>query len=103
MQENGSGVRNRSLPLSMSGRGSCFDKAIVETFVEINKADLVWRRTWETCCQGEATFIQYMKRSHNPTEGKPPWGQKPAGFWTPSSLNEQREPQKHVTRPPSGA
>ncbi|SPF78115.1 hypothetical protein PRI8871_00706 [Pseudoprimorskyibacter insulae] len=32
----------------MSGKGSCYDGAAVGTFFNTVKAELIWRRTWET-------------------------------------------------------
>ena len=32
----------------MSGKGNCYDNAAVETFFKTIKAELIWRRSWET-------------------------------------------------------
>jgi hypothetical protein len=40
--------------------------AIVETFFKTIKAELVWRRTWETRRQGETTIFQYINGFYNP-------------------------------------
>jgi len=41
----------------MSGKGNCYDNAVVETFVQTIKAELIWRSTWETRRQSEPTIF----------------------------------------------
>ncbi len=50
----------------MSGKGNCYDNAIVETFFKTIKAELVWRRTCETRLQAETTIFQYINDFYNP-------------------------------------
>lgn len=41
----------------MIGMGNCYDNAAVETFFKTIKAELIWRRSWETRQQaGMAIF-----------------------------------------------
>ena len=40
--------------------------AVVETFFKTIKAELVWRRTWETRRQAETTIFQYINGFYNP-------------------------------------
>ncbi len=40
--------------------------AIVETFFKTIKAELVWRRTWETRRQAETIIFQYINGFYNP-------------------------------------
>jgi transposase InsO family protein len=58
--------RRHGLQSSMSGKGSCYDNAVVETFFKTIKAELVWRRTWETRRQAETTIFQYINGFYNP-------------------------------------
>ena len=44
----------------MSGKGNCYDNAAVETFFKTIKAELIWRRTWETRRQAETAIFQYI-------------------------------------------
>ncbi len=44
----------------MSGKGNCFDNAAVETFFKTLKAELVWRRSWETRRQVELALFEYI-------------------------------------------
>jgi len=40
--------------------------AIVETFFKTNKAELLWRQTWETRRQAETSIFQYINGFYNP-------------------------------------
>jgi transposase InsO family protein len=50
----------------MSGKGNCYDNAVVETFFKTIKAELVWRRIWETRRQAETSIFQYISGFYNP-------------------------------------
>lgn len=52
--------------VSMSGKGNCYDNAAVETFFKTIKAELIWRRTWETRRQAETAIFQYINGFYNP-------------------------------------
>jgi transposase InsO family protein len=56
-------AKNSSFKRS-SLRGS--DHAAVETFFKTIKAELIWRRTWETRRQAEAAIFQYINGFYNP-------------------------------------
>jgi putative transposase len=59
-------LRDHGLQPSTSGKSNCFDNAIVETCFKTIKAELFWRRTWETRRQAEATIFQYINGFYNP-------------------------------------
>jgi transposase InsO family protein len=59
-------LRDHGMQSSMSGKGNCYDNAIVETFFKTIKAELVWRRTWETRRQAETSIFQYINGFYNP-------------------------------------
>ncbi|MCA3389218.1 MAG: IS3 family transposase [Roseomonas sp.] len=59
-------LRDHGLQSSMSGKGNCYDNAVVETFFKTMKAELVWRRTWETRRQAETSIFQYINGFYNP-------------------------------------
>ncbi|HHT4666509.1 TPA: DDE-type integrase/transposase/recombinase, partial [Klebsiella pneumoniae] len=40
-------LKHQLLP-SMSGKGNCFDNSAVESFFKSLKAELIWRRHWQT-------------------------------------------------------
>ena len=62
----------------MSGKGNCYDRAMgtigsipvaraaIGAFFTTIKAELIWRRTWETRRQAEAAVFQYIKGFYNP-------------------------------------
>ena len=49
-------LRQHGFQVSMSGKGNCYDNAAVETFFKTIKAELIWRRTWETRRQAETAL-----------------------------------------------
>lgn len=51
---------------SMTGKGNCYDDAVVETFFKTIKAERIRRRTWETRRQAETAVFQYINGSYNP-------------------------------------
>jgi len=52
--------------VSMSGKGNCYDNAAVETFFKTIKAELIWRRSWETRRQAEMAIFEYINGFYNP-------------------------------------
>ncbi len=59
-------LRECSFKVSMSGRGNCYDNAAVETFFKTIKAELIWRRTWQTRRQAEIAIFEYINGFYNP-------------------------------------
>lgn len=59
-------LSERSFNVSMSGRGNCYDNAVVETFFKTIKAELIWRRTWQTRRHAEIAIFQYINGFYNP-------------------------------------
>lgn len=41
-------LRRRRFLISMSGKGNCYDKSMVETFFKIIKAKMIWPMAWKT-------------------------------------------------------
>lgn len=70
--------RESGLTPSMSGKSNCYVNATVETFFKTIKAELIWRRTWETRRQAESAIFQYIngfcnpRRRHSALCGKSP-------------------------------
>ena len=58
--------REHGFKVSMSGKGNCYDNAAVETFFKTIKAELIWRRSWETRQQAEIAIFQYINGFYNP-------------------------------------
>ena len=52
--------------ISMSGKGNCYDNAMVETFFKTLKSELVWRTTFFTRADAERDIAQYIDGFYNP-------------------------------------
>ena len=52
--------------VSMSAKDKCYDNAAVETFFKTIKAELIWRRSWETRRQAEMVIFEYINGFYNP-------------------------------------
>lgn len=59
-------LRQHRLKVSMSGKGTCYDNSAVETFFKTIKAELIWRRSWQTRRQAETAIFQYINGFYNP-------------------------------------
>ena len=52
---------------SMSGKGNCYDNAMVETVFKTIKSELVWRTSFLTRRQAEKAIHRYIDGFYNPT------------------------------------
>jgi putative transposase len=59
-------LRQHGFMVSMSGKGNCYDNAAVEAFFKTIKAELIWRRSWETRRQAEMAIFKYINGFYNP-------------------------------------
>ncbi len=59
-------LRQHGFKVSMSGKGSCYDNAAVETFFKTIKAELIWRRSWPTRRAAELAIFEYINGFYNP-------------------------------------
>ena len=59
-------LRQHEFQVSMSGKGNCYDNAVVETFFKTLKAELIWRKPWYTRRQCELALFQYINGFYNP-------------------------------------
>ena len=59
-------LKKHDFQVSMSGRGDCYDNAVVETFFKTLKAELIWRNTWTTRRQTEIALFEYINGFYNP-------------------------------------
>ena len=63
----------------MSGKGNCYDNSAVESFFKSLKAELVWRRNWQTRREVEMALFEYIngfynpRRNTQPSAGNRPW------------------------------
>lgn len=51
---------------SMSGKGNCYDNAMVETVFKTIKSELVWRTSFQTRRQAETAIGEYIDGFYNP-------------------------------------
>ena len=61
-----SALRRRGIRISMSGKGNCYDNAMVETFFKTLKSELVWRTTFHTRAEAEQAIARYIDGFYNP-------------------------------------
>ena len=59
-------VRDYGFVASMSGRGNCFDNAMVETVFKTIKSELIWRTAFTTREQAAKAIGQYIEGFYNP-------------------------------------
>jgi len=51
---------------SMSGKGNCYDNAMVETVFKTIKSELIWRTSYQTRRQAEKSIGHYIDGFYNP-------------------------------------
>ena len=84
----------------MSGKGNCYDNAMVETFFKSLKAELIWRNRWDTRRQAEGAIFQYINGFYNPRRRHSSLGGKsPLGFRAKGRINELWDRNVSGTRP----
>ena len=59
-------VSDHGLIASMSGRGNCFDNAMVETVFKTIKTELIWRTTYTSRWQATKAIGEYIEGFYNP-------------------------------------
>ena len=59
-------LKKHGFKISMSGKGNCFDNAVVKTFFKTLKAESIWRSIWQTRRQTEAALFEYINGFYNP-------------------------------------
>jgi putative transposase len=59
-------LRRHGIRISMSGKGNCYDNAIVETFFKTLKSELVWRTVFSTRNEAERAIARYIDAFYNP-------------------------------------
>ena len=67
--------------ISMSGKGNCYDNAMVETVFKTVKSDLVWRTIFASRRQAEIAIGRYIDGFYNPRRRHSALGfQSPCAF-----------------------
>ena len=74
-------LRKRSILISMSGRGNCYDNSMVETFFKTIKSELIWPVAWQSRQQAENAVARYIDGFYNPVRRHSSLGfQSPIAF-----------------------
>ncbi len=59
-------LKKHGIRISMSGKGNCFDNAVVETFFKSLKSELVWRTVFQTRAEAKQAIGRYIDGFYNP-------------------------------------
>jgi transposase InsO family protein len=59
-------LRKHGILISMSGKGNCYDNAMVETFFKTLKSELVWRTIFYTRQEADQAIGAYIDGFYNP-------------------------------------
>jgi putative transposase len=59
-------LEKHGIRISMSGKGNCFDNAVVETFFKTLKSELVWRTVFQTRAEAKQAIGRYIDGFYNP-------------------------------------
>ena len=52
--------------VSMSGKGNCYDNAVVETVFKTIKSELIWRTVFRSRSHAETAIDEYIDGFYNP-------------------------------------
>lgn len=70
-------LRRHGFKVSMSGTDNCYDNSAVESLFKSLKAELVWRRNWQSRCDAEMAIFEYINGFCNPRRKHSALGWKP--------------------------
>jgi putative transposase len=59
-------LKDQGMVPSMSGKGNCYDNAMVETVFKTIKSELVWRTSFQTRNQADKSIGRYIDGFYNP-------------------------------------
>jgi putative transposase len=59
-------LKQHGILISMSGKGNCYDNAMVETFFKTLKSEVVWRTVFDTRAEATKTIGSYIDQFYNP-------------------------------------
>jgi putative transposase len=59
-------LRRHGVLISIPGKGTCYDNAVVETFFKTLKSELVWRTVFQTRGEAACAIGQYIDGFYNP-------------------------------------
>ena len=99
-------LREHGFKLSMSGKGNCYGnsaplgrfalqiacRATVESFFKSLKAELAWRRNWQTRREVEIALFEYINGFHTPRRKHSALGGK-----SPVAFEKRAAQHEHLT------
>jgi putative transposase len=59
-------LKKHGIQISMSGKGNCYDNAMVETFFKTLKSELIWRTIFQTRAEAKHAIGRYIDGFYNP-------------------------------------
>jgi putative transposase len=59
-------LKKHGIRISMSGKGNCYDNAVVETFFKTLKSELVWGTVFQTRAEAKQAIGRYIDGFYNP-------------------------------------
>lgn len=59
-------LKDHECVISMSGKGNCYDNAMVETVFKTIKSELIWRTIWQSRGQAQTAIGHYIDGFYNP-------------------------------------
>ena len=92
-------LRQHGFNVPMSGKGNCYDNAVAETFFKTIKAELIWRRSWDTRRQVEVAIFEYIDGLQSTPPTLSTGLEKPCRLRTKGGLNEHSERHESGTGP----
>lgn len=85
-------VQSYGLVPSMSGRGNCYDNAMVETVFKTIKSELIWRTAYASRWQASNAIGRYIEGFYNPRRRHSSLGyMSPAAFEKTFHANKKQE------------
>ena len=85
-------LRDHGFVASMSGRGNCYDNAMVETVFKTIKTECVWRAAFGSRIEASNAIGLYIEGFYNPQRRHSSLGYKsPAAFETAVTANDRTE------------
>src|SRR5664279_6411524 len=75
--------------ISMSGKGNCYDNAMVETLFKTIKSELIWRTSFQSRFQAENAIARYIDGFYNPVRRHSALGYK-------SPINFEHETNQRI-------
>ncbi len=82
-------LKAHGMTVSMSGKGNCFDNAMVETVFKTIKNELVWRTIFQTRTAAERALGRYIDGFYNPRRRHSALGYKsPTAFEAEMAITE---------------